>query len=135
MLPPEYLPDPTFEPESLMSPALQADSLPLAPPGKPLCKLDEGVPVDSYCNIFICVTKLLTAICQENYVRLQICNVYNIHRTPLYSHMQQSQCQNGKETLLVVNRPGSAPRSGPNLLIPSASCIICLGLDFLTFKM
>ena len=82
MLPPEYLPDPTFEPESLMSPALQADSLPLAPPGKPLCKLDEGVPVDSYCNIFICVTKLLTAICQENYVRLQICNVYNMHRTP-----------------------------------------------------
>ena len=33
--PPGELPYPGIKPSSLMSPALQADSLPLAPPGKP----------------------------------------------------------------------------------------------------
>ena len=33
---PGYLPDPGVEPASLMFPALQADSLPSEPPGKPL---------------------------------------------------------------------------------------------------
>ena len=33
--PPGELPDPGIEPGSLGSPALQVDSLPLAPPGKP----------------------------------------------------------------------------------------------------
>ena len=35
-LPPGDLPDPRIEPMSLMSPALQADSLLIEPPGKPL---------------------------------------------------------------------------------------------------
>ena len=35
--PPGDLPLPGIEPASLMSPALQADSLPLAPPEKPVC--------------------------------------------------------------------------------------------------
>ena len=33
--PPRDLPNPGIEPASLMSPALQVDSLPLVPPGKP----------------------------------------------------------------------------------------------------
>ena len=33
---PGYIPDPGVEPASLMLPALQADSLPSEPPGKPL---------------------------------------------------------------------------------------------------
>ena len=35
--PPGGLPDPGIKLASLMSPALQAGSLPLAPPGKPIC--------------------------------------------------------------------------------------------------
>ena len=34
--PPGDLPDPEIEPQSLVSPALQADSLPTEPPGKPI---------------------------------------------------------------------------------------------------
>ena len=33
---PGNLPDPGIEPMSLVSPALQVDSIPLAPPGKPI---------------------------------------------------------------------------------------------------
>ena len=38
-LPPEDLPDPGIEPVSLAAPAVQVESLPPAPPGKPLWTL------------------------------------------------------------------------------------------------
>ena len=44
-IPPGDLPDPVTEPESHDSPSLQADSLPLAPPGKPLLWLKANVKV------------------------------------------------------------------------------------------
>ena len=40
--PPEDLPNPGIEPESLTSPALQEGSLPLAPPGKPKVKVTQS---------------------------------------------------------------------------------------------
>ena len=40
--PPEDLPNPGIEPESLTSPALQEGSLPLAPPGKPKVKFTQS---------------------------------------------------------------------------------------------
>ena len=42
-IPPGDLPDPGIKPESHQSPSLQADSLPLAPPGKPLLWLKANV--------------------------------------------------------------------------------------------
>ena len=42
-IPPGDLPDPGIEPESHQSPSLQADSLPLAPTGKPLLWLKANV--------------------------------------------------------------------------------------------
>ena len=41
--PPGDLPDPGIEPMSLMPPALQAGSLPLAPHGKPIYRNDNSV--------------------------------------------------------------------------------------------
>ena len=46
--PPGDLPDPGIEPTSPVAPALQADSLPLSPPGKP--QVEERVPlIFDYC--------------------------------------------------------------------------------------
>ena len=59
---PGDLPDPGIEPTSLMSPALEADSLPLAPPGKPsYCVLINKSPIDLVRNVVILNTMFQVA--------------------------------------------------------------------------
>ena len=65
--PPGHLPDPGIKPMSPASPALQADSLPTGPPGKPIAHLRQGYPggiqgPSSQTSREVWVLKSLTAV-------------------------------------------------------------------------
>ena len=73
--PPGDLPDPGFELRSLMSPVLQAGSLPLVPPGK---------PVSQVCN-WVKFLTLGSGIDNSSFALISsaIKNNYNLKRNPL----------------------------------------------------